>query len=294
MHERLAEITGFTCRWCLLALAATAVLAASWTGLRGASPVATGLRADVAPADVLCLRHGQEAARLTLHYANSPAQRDTSHVLIRLPDGTQLTDRRYRQDMSWVDIPRVRAGLVELRTVGLPYGPVAFRRGRPIVLVTPRAGQVFLIDAHLAMSASGPAAAMWRLCAQRMARTRPTAFFFIGSVGEYRDAKARLRRMHPGVPVEYAGPSNASLLIRLANTAKALNPYRIRGRPKPIVVTGQPDLAVQVARRRHFPAHMVGRTDPPLESHALLTQHASLAELLQWLAAGTTRPGAGR
>ena len=51
MHDRGWEITGFACRWCLLDLAGVTILVGSWMGLRGAGPVAGGLRAAVVPAD---------------------------------------------------------------------------------------------------------------------------------------------------------------------------------------------------------------------------------------------------
>ena len=289
MHERLAEITGLTCRWCLLVLCAAAALGGAYVELRSAQSLAAGPRADVAPTDALCGQWAGEI-RLTLHHEDSPAGRGAAHVLVCLPDGTQLTDRRWREDVSVVPISTARAGLIELETVGLPYGPVAFKRSRPVVLVVPGDGREVLIDGRLVLPAGGPEAAAWRLCTRRIARGGRIAFFLVASLETYRAARVSLRRTFPGVPVEYAGATDSTALSRLRSTAWALNPRRVRGRRKPTVITGRWALAV-LAAGKHFPVHMVGSAGAAIKHEEWLTRHASLGAFSQWLADQATSPG---
>lgn len=297
MHDEVREITGFACRWCLLALAGAAMLASSWMGLRGAGPVAGGLRAAVVSADVLCRQSLRKKAHLRFYHVDLPAWPGATHVLVSLPDGTQLTDRRLREGLSGVVIPRARAGQIELQVVGLPYGPVAFWQGRSVLVTAApdvRPGRhESLVDGRVALSVPGPHTATWRRCMELMARRGQVAFFFVGSVEDYPAARAKLRHMHRNVPVEYAGPDDSAAYRRLRAIAGALNPGKAQDQPRPNLITGRRRLARQTGRRG-FPTHLVGRADRPISGDEGVLWHASILQFHDWLRAEASKAEGGR
>ena len=296
MHGRFSELTGFACRWCLLALAGGAVALGSWTGLRGAGPAADGLRAHVAIADVICRRSSDAEAVVTLYHSDSPARRGTRHVLVSLGDATQTGDWRIGEGQSYVFLPRRSEGLIEASIVGLPYAQAAFTHGRAALNVVPQRGHVFLIDGHLALSAGAQTAApsitdAWRRCMGLMAARGATALFHQGTVAEFASIRPRLRTAWPGIGVSYVGPEPIDthrgfgrIIGPLTSRDKAIN---WRGRVT--VVTDRRDVAVE-AGRRGLATHLIGPVDKPIKDRDV-THHDSLAQFEQSLRDGPPGPG---
>jgi len=288
MRDAAREITGFACRWCVLSLAGVAVLVGSWTGLRGAGPVAASLRADVISSDLLCRQSPNKVAWPATHYVDAPARRGVSHALLCLPDGTQLVDRRWRRGMSAAPMPRTEPGRIAIQMIGLPYGPVAFRRDRSTAVVLPPGRRGLLVDARAVLSAAGPQTVLWRRSLRLLARKAHVAFVFAGSVGDYPAARAELQRICPGAVVEFAEPIGDAGYRGLLTVAAAMNPDNRRAHPRPPFVTDRPGLAVR-AGRAGFATHLVGGSARAVVQARGVMHHASLSEFAAWLEDGPGR-----
>lgn len=286
MHEGAREITGFACRWCVLALAGAVVIAGSWTGLAGAGSAPTAPGAGVVAVDRLCQQSGRKAIQVMLHHVDSPAVRGATHVFVALPDGSQIKEGARRQDISWAWIPRGRPERVDVQVVGLPYGPLAFRRAAATVVIVPKGPMRFVVDARAPLAARGKEAANWRDCLVRLERRGPVAFLFVGPVGDYADARDKLQELLPGAAVEYAEPDDLAVCRSLRGIAHALNPERDKAKPHPSFVTSRRGLAV-LTRRYKYPTHLVDRADPQIDD-------ASLKRSAKNIKAGAAGSGARR
>lgn len=288
MHERFKEITGFACRWCLLALAGSAVVAGTWAGVCGAGPMATSLRADVAALDVVCGRSDVTGAVVVISHRDSPGPAGLAHVLASLDDGALMLDWRTTDRLSVTKLPCLREGSFTVRVVGLPYGPVAFRQAEAVVGVAPQKGVVYLVDADTPLGpdqADDSPSRTWRNCVDLLSRKGRVAFFHIGIGPEYYAARQRLRQTFPKVPVEYIPGSVAETQERLWRIVNAINMdvMDAGGRPRlPIIVAVRRDLADHTSRA-NFPTHLVGPAEPGLTGPRKLLRHESVDAFEQYL-----------
>ena len=200
-------------------------------------------------------------------------------------------------------LPRWRAGLDDLRIVGIPYGQAAFTQARAVVKVVPDDREVFLIDGHLALvvgaeTTAAPLAEAWRRCVKLMAARGATALFYGSTVEQRVSVHRRLLATCPGSGVSYLGADRKAAVRGFYLLVRGLLPKKaIFGRkkntpevPKRVtVVTDQRDIAV-LAGRWGLATHLVGRSDKPIRAPDV-THHESVGLFEQYLRAGPGRQG---
>jgi len=285
MHESFKEIRGFACRWCLLALAGSAVVVGTWTGLRGAGPMATSLRADMRAVDVICSRsedgsrseNGPRPAYVWLHHTNSPGRQGVSHVFAGYGDGPLMLDWRRDDYASVVPLPCPQEGSFTVCVAGLPYGHLAFRQAWALVDVGPPATpeeRVYLVDSRMPTGQDAPGEAdrqTWRTCIELLAARGRVAFFHMGVFNEYATVRERLRRTYPDIAVVYLGDSAAAFFEGLYGVVNATNPGMSpgSGRSVPVVIAINRDLP-RHGWRWDFPTRVVGPVTSPIVDRDLL------------------------
>ena len=293
MHDGVLEIAGFACRWCLFALAGAVVIAGSWTGLAGVGFAPRASRRSVVAVDRMCEQFDGGPINVPLHHVESPAARGATHVMVSLPDGSQGADSSRRGDRSRVWVRRGLPGRVALRFVGHPYGPLAFEHAAAAVVIVPPGRRRFIVDARAPLAAAGAEALAWRGCLEQLARAGSVAFLFVGPIGDYRAARARLGLIAAGAAVEYAGRDDSTVCTRLWRIRLALNPTGEKTRPLPSLVTSRPALAV-LTGSRGYPTHLIAPGQTPIAGARYVERHASVVEFAGHIAVGSSPPGAGR
>jgi len=237
--SHLREVLGFVCRWSLLALAGAGCMAIGWV---------SALVVDVAA--------GEVGAAFTVPDAIYPQQGDPRrlvwgylHPHLRYPAPIMAACHSQDGPLLLVDgdsktlYPVVEAadsGVYRVIVTGMPHSPVAFRQETAILWVVPQRRKVFLIDAATYLDASAARQAEYRGRLAEMRRRGEVALFEAGSRDEFLAHRARLRRLHPSMPLLWTPREVGD---ELATLNRAARPVKAQS----VVVTDRPALAARAA-----------------------------------------------
>jgi len=280
------EKLGFLCRWALLALAATVILAASWVGLSGTMAVSYDLRTTAILPDAVW-RQGVPVASMYA-FLDGPARKSPSPLLVYQDHFRHLrftwTDRDNNEAVPAFRAPPAGTHQVILR--GLPYGPMAFLQHRATLRIVPDPMTVYLLDARFLAGVERDDKLTAIRIAKEFSRLGQPVLVFPGQPGlleklspgldQYRDIPRvfSLRKGHSDLPAVIA-----SITWKLKRHSKTYRGVR----RKPYVVTGDVDVAIATARQEHY-THLVGAENPPANLPEYIRLHATPEKLAEHLA----------
>jgi hypothetical protein len=194
--DHLKEVLGFICRWYVLGLACACVPAVVWMGLQAGNADAQASQADLAVSGGL-YRQGRDV-ELVGYY--SPASHEScSQVMGGLPG--QEVSLAYTIPplvVQFVVNPAVGNNLVSIK--GLPYGPLAFCRTSPRLVVVPKSKPALLIDARVCLAASSGDRRLLKLMIDRQADRACLAIIHGGPGPAAQQADVELRHAGFNLP----------------------------------------------------------------------------------------------
>jgi len=278
MYGSIKEVIGFLSRWTLLALASGILLGGAWSGMLAASGVAADIRARVILPDAASdPPEGQPVRWIghldTLRYHKMPLflchadyQRKPT-VAIALKEKLVVV----------VSDPRMGPQRVHLR--GIPYGPMAFRRHNPTVLIVPEDERILLVDARLAHRAVTEGAEGFRESLAAMRRTGQYVLVDFGDAEEFASRAGTLRRMFPDTALLWPVPVRPALAAKLAFVGHC---FGRRDRANLFLVTSDAETALSAARA-NVRVHYISGSGGPVEPHPLIHRHDGFDALRQGL-----------
>lgn len=282
MDEHSKEITGFLCRWCVLALAATAAIGAGAMAVRAIAAAPTETRARLMLPDAI-RRPPAAGQEVLIPCQVEPGDRAAVQVLWEAGDGKV---REGHGPVWWHlrywDPPA--QGRVGIRLMGNPFCTVGLEEVRATLLMAPLPRDLYLLDARLAARQVQPHAAHGELhdLLAEMSPRGDVAFVTPGDCHEMLPLRALLREagltepvlgeMHPKSPVDV-----------LRQTRRALRLSAKRPLPAENVVLISDDASfVRAALANGHRACLVGGS--VLADSPRLRQFPSLTNLKDWLA----------
>ena len=279
------EKLGFLCRWALLALAATVILAATWAGLSGTMAVSSGLETTMLLSDAVW-RQGATMPSLS-GFLDGPAPECPAPLFVYQDHFGHLRFPWLDRDHNEVTprLPAPPAGTHSVILRGIPYGPMAFQQHQATLRVVPDPMTVYILDARfLADVVRNNKQAAIRIV-KELARLGQPVLVFPGQRKLVEDLKDGLDQ-YRDIPRVYSlrkGSSDVSALI----TSIARNLRRRRktshgAQRKPYVVTGDVNVAIATARQNHY-THLVGAENTPANLPELIRLHATPEELAEHL-----------
>ena len=279
------EKLGFLCRWALLALAATVILAATWAGLSGTMAVSSGLETTMLLSDAVW-RQGATMPSLS-GFLDGPAPECPAPLFVYQDHFGHLRFPWLDRDHNEVTprLPAPPAGTHSVILRGIPYGPMAFQQHQATLRIVPDPMTVYILDARfLADVVRNNKQAAIRIV-KELARLGQPVLVFPGQRKLVEDLKDGLDQ-YRDIPRVYSlrkGSSDVSALI----TSIARNLRRRRktshgAQRKPYVVTGDVKVAIATARQNHY-THLVGAENTPANLPELIRLHTTPEELAEHL-----------
>ncbi|MDP6545525.1 MAG: hypothetical protein QGH60_16190 [Phycisphaerae bacterium] len=285
------EKLGFLCRWALLALAATVILAATWAGLSGTMTVSSNLETTMILPDAVW-RQGTPTPSLYGFLDGRPARNSLTPLMFYQD---HFRDLRFpwihpeRNEMV-MGLPAPPAGTHRVILRGLPYGLMAFEQHQATLRIVPGPMTVYLLDARFLADVMRDDKRDKKQNAIRIAkefsRLGQPVLVFPGQRESAQDLSDELDQYSdmPRVFSLRKGQSDlrgiiASITGRLRSREKT---YKGDKR-KPYVITSDVDLAISTAGQKHY-THLVGAKNPPANLPELIRLHATPEELAEHLA----------
>jgi len=280
------EKLGFLCRWALLALAITVILAASWAGLSGTMAVSSDLETTMLLPDAVW-RQGSPTP-LMHGFLDGPACKSDVPLVVHQDHFRGLrfawTNRDHNEVLPLFPAPPAGTHRVILR--GLPYGPMAFKQYEATLTIFPDPVTIYLLDARFLADVERDNKRAATRIAWEFGRLGKPVLVFPGQRKLLEDLSGELH-LYRDIPRVFSlrkGSSDLPAVIAAitGNLRHHTKTYRgVRG--KPYVVTGDIDLAISTARQNHY-THLVGVENPPANLPELIRLHATPEELAEHLA----------
>jgi len=279
------EKLGFLCRWALLALAATVILAATWAGLSGTMAVSSGLETTMLLSDAVW-RQGATMPSLS-GFLDGPAPESPTPLFVYQDHFRGLrfprTDRNHNDVVPMLPAPP--AGIHRITLWGAPYGPMAFKQDQATLRIVPDPMTVYLLDARFLADVERDDKQTAIRIAKEFSRLGQPVLVFPGKrkllknlrdrLDQYRDIPHvfSLHKGHSDLPAVIA--SITRNLRRRGETAQSA--YR-----KPYVITADVEVAISTAEQNHY-THLVGAENTPANLPELIRLHATPEKLAEHL-----------
>ena len=244
------------CRWALLAclagIALWACLVAAVSVERNPPAVLSASDSVYGPGRWVIVTTWAGSASRALGLPQAFAVVPGSPVWIMSPDRDN--------DLIFLPPPRTDADFT-VATEGIPYGPLAFAREPARVLVPPLDRPLYVVEAALVEAAlpDDPDAVSGLF--EELGRRGLAVCCDTGDVATFRDLRAQLRRLAPGVPVVHV-PGQTVLKLAVSTIGRV-------GKDT-FLVTGQPALSAQ-PEARGFVVYLVNPDAPDSGSPRVLT-----------------------
>ncbi len=283
MNEHAREIIGQLCRWTLLAVTGTGLLAYVG-GSVTFGPLAVGpTSARLRTVDVGFVPQPGKRLGSRMYLVPLDAQARFAPVISIGPDGaTDVWSMRGRR--GWVRLPWAGLeGFIEVK--GAPYAALAFQQRR--VWVQPRREDVpvIFVDARMILASADDPRRSHRLI-RALTHSAEVVLFSESPIGPgHQEAQLLAHGSAPPIP----------LVSRLGGAGKAIRSFarEVGLKDKPVAITADPDLAARLARIAH--THLVGPLPAPdVPEGARLTYHSNMDALIDTMqvefAAQATQP----
>jgi len=268
------------CRWCLLALGATAVALTTWASARASLAVPRQVGASLLLGDVLWRPVGHEGGLNVTGALDPPHLASGADVALTFSPPRRIGRVVAGWSACAASLRGLAPGLERLAVVGVPYGPYAFAAQDCLLAGVPPERPVFLLDVRLALAARHEQPAVMAACLDELRRRGQAALFFIGPPREAAECRARVRGFWQNLPlVLHSGKGGP--VAALWYFGQPLG--RIRGQGME-VITADAALAVEAARTG-LTTHLIAAGQaPPPASPPRLTVHDSLGSFKDSLA----------
>lgn len=269
------EIAGFFCRWALLAGAGTFVALVAAAGLTATTGIAEDVHSRLVLKDWVAAPAKAPSDGITLRgYLVPPISRLGLDVGLVAVAGRPLGRLHTYAGGCILRFVNPQPGVVTIEARGMPYGSLAFERGRCRLLCVPHDRRVFLVDARLLCAlGAGASAGFWDALLTELDAAASVALFHTGPRDAFLDSARALREAGVARPVlfddRYAGP--AYTVRRAAGTLG-----RGRSGAGMEIVTCDGELALVLAKQG-FSTHRIGPGAGPRQPPGTLKQYPSPA-----------------
>ena len=280
------EKLGYLCRWGLLALAATVLLATALAGLSGAMAISADLKADLLLSDAVW-RQGSPMPSLRGYLDKTRSYNTTPLIMLQDHLGNLRFSRSYsshNEIVSW--LPKPPAGQHKLTLTGLPYGPMAFVRKETAMWIVPRGMTVYLVDVRFLVDVEKND----KQAAIRIARGFTNLGQIVLICPPDTDTLKRLSTeliRYNDIPRVFSLRKDKgdpmSVITTITNHLRNRSKARQEIAVKPYVVTGEVKLAVAAAGKKHF-THLVAPANAPSDLPEMIRLHTSADKLADHLA----------
>ena len=241
MNEHVSEITGFLCRWALLAVATVVAGAGVYASMTATAEVVRGPTMDMAFSDGISAESGPRGFVIT----SGEIPREPRHFVVGPPGGDKrLTTHNMIADLSGSGLS---PGVNEIDVWGIPYDCLAFRKYRAACLGDLAGQRVFLVDMRTAHAFAADDATMLTACLDEMARRGSVVMFYTGSLEQFAEMRTNLRKIDvPAAALFWRSsrPSPAKIAWRIARQLR-----RDSGAASVCLTTDDPNLAHLFASR---------------------------------------------
>lgn len=269
------EITGFLCRWCLLGGTGTAVAAMAWVSVGATARVGEEIGAQLTMASELARPAASRDGQVALRGYLGPPAAPGSAVALAVAEGQPMTLVRAAGGQCRACLRNPQAGSVELLVRGMPYSAWAFQARRCWLVCIPGDARVFLVDARMDLAGRRGQPDLWRACRLALADRGKVVLFHPGPKAAFDRCAGGLTEAGAVQPVLFDDDQPAACYtLRRAIAALA----RPRGAPRPEIVTGDAELALQAARMG-LTVHLVCADTAGAKPTGRLRRHSSLAKL---------------
>ena len=271
----LRETAGFFCRWALLAGAGTFVALVAAAGLTATAGIAEDVRSRLVLKDWVAAPAKASSDGITLRgYLVPPISRPGLDVGLVAVAGRPLGQLQTDAGGCILRYGNPQPGVVTIEARGMPYGSLAFERGRCRLLCVPADRRVFLVDARLLCApGAGASAGFWDALLNELDAAASVALFHTGPRDAFLDSARALREAGVARPVLFDDqyPWPAYTVQRASGTLG-----RGRSGAGMEIVTHDGELAIALAKQG-FSTHRIGPGAGPRHPPATLKQYPSPA-----------------
>ncbi|MFB3891156.1 MAG: hypothetical protein ACE15C_03935 [Phycisphaerae bacterium] len=196
MHDSHWEAVGFLCRWCLLALACTAIAAVLWVSAAGAV-AGRGDQTKLTFPDRIKPPEGVPICGLLRPSNGGGSQGD----FIVAPPGGEAKAAITGDSEVWILVDQARAGGNRFIVKGSPYGPTAMISQEAKVIGIGEGAELFAIDARIPLRGSGPQREGLSRRIDALRGLGTVVFFDGDDVTQYARDRAALAAMGLDIPI---------------------------------------------------------------------------------------------
>ncbi len=286
MNSHIPEITGFLCRWLLLALAGIVVVWAVWATIYAASTVHNEIQANVVFPDRVALPIKKRFSMIATAAPYMP------------PSGGTLTYHSDFDKKMWLGIMNppyrhIHHGLpsaaktplppgrqiVDIR--GMPFGPMTFKHYPTRLDVLAPGTRLSLIDAKFAVSLAKSRPGTLRALLNALDPATVPAFLSVGDINTYAHQKETLEAFGdlPVLGAHHPRTPNPQSIVR-----SLLGDLGLKQSPRSkqfVIVTDNAKLAD--ACKTYGYVHLVGQTARRKRAKDIY-YHDTTSDLVKWLA----------
>lgn len=278
------EMIGYISRWCLLAMSVMLAMASSAIIFRAMATMREDPERSVVVSDAIWCKAGNFAMSLYGSVQPDPSGWDMDRLLARNPD-LSLSLVAFSARHIYLTAPQPPKGLGRVEILSIPYSSAAFEKWS-LQLLVPRGHEtIYMIDAYMA-AVSDPAATTEMLGLLTDLKRRGIVIFICAEQGEdFVDLRQAVDRLDPEAMLICTDrrPSEP-----LKTTTSLPQHYldmsgleNMRGRL--VVVTDDPNCAMQVTSVRIQTYLVHARQDESIRSSDYLTRRETIAKLREYI-----------
>ena len=276
MRDSPAEIVGFLCRWCLLALAGGTAVLGAWAGA-----VATQAVADETGTSII-LPDGfwgpANSGRPHLSGCLSKALRRPNPAILMSLQAGRIQTLIGAKRVFYVLVPHAGPGANPVELRGIPYGPLAFQTAAATCFMPAAGRKIFLLDARTAASGRQADGEPLRQCLAELRRRGEVALFHPGPPDAFVHSRRQSLQAGMDLLMLCTVKDSGQAMQTLWDTAWALG-------GKATVITDDRELAYMAAGdgAGRFHVHLISAEAETRPSERL-KQHPSLEKFKEYLA----------
>ncbi len=200
MTERNKEIIGFLCRWTLMGCAWGTIIVVVYIGISAVGFLDDELKADMTLSDSMYVQNHKSRPRLS-GYMNFISRYGDSSLAV------SCDKQNVQHGLIWSKNKRFSAWLNEYSlgsnkvfVNGLPYGPLAYRKGAGQVVIVPEGAQVSLVDAGWALEMLQADKETFGQFMLSLRRRGQSAFFHTDNLSKFSADSKKIKEVYPETP----------------------------------------------------------------------------------------------
>ena len=279
MNEHLPELTGFLCRWLLLAVTTLTACGGVWASISATAELVRGPSTDVVFSDGI----GETHLRGFVSSPNRQRGRQPRLIAGAPGAGKVLTLKK-----NYIAIPKgaLAMGLNQIDAWGVPYSSLAYEKTRMTIVNAAAETRAFIVEMQIVHDALADSDQTVRSILAEMTRRGRVLLVHAGPIERFKQLHADLLAAGVHLPTIFRPETTSSRTMVWLTTSS------LRRQNKAIhltLLTADAELAsYAMSRKIKIKTYLLAGPDQSLQPRGGLSVHPSLKHLLAAISADPT------